>query len=506
MASPEELASAIARKRGLPQAPVEGTPAPSPEQRPTVLQALGRGAAASFVPALKETGAAAGRMFVPGFSTYETMTPSPAGLPPTGLQYGMAAFNDLLAVLPTISAVRYFRQIPLKGPAPPGMKGQRIPTKPGVEKAREAESTAHERVLTALRPDQTAKEYYQAAEAVAAENAEVYYAPRVAQALEAFLTKHAPTIRQKAGLLETFPKSYAEKTATSVTTTGPKAKLTGTETVGMKSTQSIQESERYATGMEQVYQDLTGLSEKLKASGSAVEPVDWKSVKNQVQSLYNMAKGDPRRGDLIPVLRAFKEDLAAMQSPSGELMQRGDAAAQRQSALDIISDAALKNSKISTTPEGKAIRRVNANAMARELVSPDNKYIMETFSSSEREIMERTWGAISRIQELDAGAKQTISSALASVRVGDKIGLRLGEFAGQGVAPSRPYAIDMVNTAMLLPGGAQMIRSVAPKGFLTQTGQLMLINFILSTARARSQERKPPVPSPVSDFNPQRLP
>jgi hypothetical protein len=468
-----------------------------------MLQALGRGAAASFVPALKETGAVAGRMLVPGYSTAETMmSSSPAGLPPTGLQYSMAAFNDFLATLPAISAIKYFRRIPLKGPAPPGMKGQRIPVKAGVEKAREVESTAHERVLTALRPEQTAKEYYKAAEVIAAENAEVYYAPRVAQALDAFLVKHAPTIRQKAGLLETFPKSYVERT---ITPAGKPPKLTGTETVGMKSTQSIKESEQYATGMEQVYQDLTGLSEKLKASGSAVEPVDWKSIKNQVQSLYNMAKGDPRRGDLVPVLRAFREDLTAMKSPSSELMQRGDAAAQRQSALDILSEAALKNSKISTTSEGKAIRRVNANAMSRELVSPENKYIMETFSPSEREVMERTWGAISRIQELDAGARQTIASALASIRVGDKIGLRLGEFAGQGVTPARPYAIDMVNIAMLLPGGAQMIRSVAPKGFLTQTGQLMLVNFILSTARARSQEGKS-VPSPTADFNPQRLP
>jgi hypothetical protein len=82
----------------------------------------------------------------------------------------------------------------------------------------------------------------------------------------------------------------------------------------------------------------------------------------------------------------------------------------------------------------------------------------------------------------------------------------MGEFAGQGVTPARPYAIDMVNTAMLLPGGAQMIRSVTLKGLLTQTGQLMIVNFILSTARARVQERKSPVPSPTSDFNQQRLP
>jgi hypothetical protein len=499
MATQAELEAAIARKRagqqGLPAEPVNAGP------KPGMLEALGKGAAASFVPALKETGAAAGRMLLPGYNTAETMmSPSPSGLPPTGLQYGWAAFNDVLATLPAISAVKYFRRIPLKGVS----GGQRIPVKAGVEKAREAESMAHERVLTALRPERAAKEYYQAAEALAAENAEVYYAPRVAQALDAFLVKNAPTIREKATTLETFPKGYVEK---SVQVAGkPHPKLTGTETVGMKSTQSIQQSEQFATGMEKVYQDLAGLSDKLKASGSAVEPPDWKSLKNQIQSLYNMSKGDPRRGDLVPVLRAFQEDLAAVQSPSSELMQRGDLAAQRQSALEIISEAALKNSKISTTPDGKTIRRVNSNLMARELVHPDNKYIMSTFTPQEREIMERTWGAISRIQELDAGAKQTVSSALASIRLGDKIGLRMGEFAGQGVTPARPYAIDMVNTAMLLPGGAQMIRSVTLKGLLTQTGQLMIVNFILSTARARVQERKSPVPSPTSDFNQQRLP
>jgi hypothetical protein len=503
MATAAELEAAIARKQGL--AGPGGLPAPTtPEQNPSMLGALGTAAANQFVPALKATGTAAARMLVPGFSTYETMTPSPSGLPATGLQYGMAAFNDLLATLPGISAVKYFRRIPLKGPAPVGMQGQRIPVRGGVEKAREAESVAHERVLTALRPDQAAKEYYQAAEVLAAENAEVYYAPRVAQAIDAFLTKHAPTVREKSTTIETFPKNYVEKT---VQVAGkPQPKLTGTETVGMRSTQSIQQSEQFATGIEKAYQDLASLSEKLNSSGSAVEPPDWKSVKNQVQSLYNMAKGDPRRGDLVPVLNAFKEDLAAVRSPSSELMQRGDAAAQRQSALEVISEAALKNSKISTTPDGKAIRRVNANQMAKELVHPDNKYLMSTFTASEREIMERTWGAIAKIQELDAGAKNTISSALASIRLGDKIGLRLGEFAGQGVTPSRPYAIDLVNTAMLLPGGAQMIRSVMPKGFLTQTGQLMIANFVLSTARARTQERKGPVPSPTSDFNPQRLP
>jgi len=70
--------------------------------------------------------------------------------------------------------------------------------------------------------------------------------------------------------------------------------------------------------------------------------------------------------------------------------------------------------------------------------------------------------------------------------------MRMGEFAGQGVTPSRPFAIDIINTAMLLPGGAQMIRSVSPKGLVSQTGILMLTNFILSTARSRVQQGQPP--------------
>jgi hypothetical protein len=429
-------------------------------------------------------------MLVPGFNVAETML-SPS---PTVGQYSLAALNDTLALFPMVSAVRYARFAPLKGATPPGaMRGQRLPLKAGVEKAREAEFTAHERVLTALRPDQAAKEYYTAAETLARDNAEVYYAPRVAQSIEAFLTKHAPVTRQKEKLLETFPKAYTEKTT--LNATEPHPKLASTESVGMRSTQSIQQSEQFATGMERVFQDLTGLGEKLKTAGSAVEPAEWKSVKNQVQALYNASKGDPRRGDLVPILRAFKEDLAAVQSPSSELMHRGDLAAQRQSALELISEAALKNSKISTTPEGKAIRRVNANQMAKELLSPENKYAMETFTPSEREIMERTWGAISKIQELDAGAKSTVSSALASVRVGDRMTMRVGEFAGQGVTPSRPFAIDIINTAMLLPGGAQMIRSVTPKGSMSQTGILMLTNFILSTARSQVQQGTFPSPS-----------
>ena len=136
--------------------------------------------------------------------------------------------------------------------------------------------------------------------------------------------------------------------------------------------------------------------------------------------------------------------------------------------------------------------------MAKELVSPENKYAMETFTSAEREIMERTWGAISKIQELDSGSKATVSSALASVRVGDRMTMRMGEFAGQGVTPSRPFAIDIINTAMLLPGGAQMIRSVSPKGSISQTGILMLTNFILSTARARVQQGQQPPASPAA--------
>ena len=487
----EELVALVARRRGEAGGSAgmpSGSPPAAPVERPSVLGALGEAAAEQFVPALQETGKTAARMVVPGYNLYETMT---AEKPPGAREYSLAALNEFLVALPLVSAVKYARMAPIKGINKlTGVKGQRIPIKSGVEKAREAESMAHERVLTALRPDQAAKEYYTAAETLAKDNAEVYYAPRVAQSIESFLTKHAPTIRQKEKLLETFPKGYVEKTTTEATK--PHPKLASTESAGMRSTQSIQQSEQFATGMERVFQDLAGMGDKLKASGSAVDPVDWKSVKNQVQSLYAMSKGDPRRGDLVPILRAFKEDLAAVKSPSSELMQRGDMAAQRQSALEVISEAALKNSKISTTPEGKAIRRVNANQMAKELVSPENKYVMETFSSSEREIMERTWGAISKIQELDSGSKATVSSALASVRVGDRMTMRMGEFAGQGVTPSRAFAIDIINTAMLLPGGAQMIRSVSPKGLVSQTGILMLTNFILSTARARIQQGQPP--------------
>ena len=113
MASPEELAAIIARKRGTTQAPVEGTPAPSTEQRPTMLQALGRGAAASFVPALKETGAAAGRMLVPGYSTYETMTSSPAGLP---LVFSMGWLHSMTywRFYPRLAQYAIFVKSPLK--------------------------------------------------------------------------------------------------------------------------------------------------------------------------------------------------------------------------------------------------------------------------------------------------------------------------------------------------------------------------------------------------------
>lgn len=488
MASSDELAAVLAQRLGqslapaAPSGPQEALRNRSWAEAPGI---IAQEAGKILMPALQETGKVAARMLVPGYNTYETMTaPGEKGMG----SYAWGAFNDLLATLPLVSAVKYARFAPVKGSG-----GQRIPARAGVEKAREAESLAHERVLTAMRPEQAAKEYYTAAETLAKDNAEVYYAPRVAQAIDAFLTKNAPTLRQKTTATESFPKGYVEKTQ--VDATKPHPKLTSTESVGMKSTQSIQESDRYATGMEKTFQDVAGLADKLKASGSTIDPMDWKSVKNQVQSLYSMAKGDPRRGDLVPILRAFKQDLDAVKSPSSELMQRGDLAAQRQSALDILSEAALKGSKISTTPDGKAIRRVNANQMAKELVLPENHYAMETFTAAEKEIMERTWGVISKLQELDAGAKATVSSALASVRVGDRMSFRVGEFAGQGVTPSRPYAIDLINTAMLLPGGAQMIRSVTSKGLVSQTAQLMLANFILSTARARVQQGEQPAPT-----------
>jgi hypothetical protein len=80
--------------------------------------------------------------------------------------------------------------------------------------------------------------------------------------------------------------------------------------------------------------------------------------------------------------------------------------------------------------------------------------------------------------------------------------MRVGEFAGQGVTPPRPFAIDLINTAMLLPGGEKMIRSVTSKGMVSQTAVLMLVNFVLSTARARSQQgQRPTSPEAVGGLD-----
>jgi len=494
--TPEELTALIARRRGeagqqaIPMAQeAPGRPPAAPVERPSVLGALGEAAAEQFVPALQETGKAAGRMLIPGFNVAETML----SRAPTAGQYSMAALNDVLALVPAISAVRYARFAPLKGVTPPGaMRGQWIPLKKGVEKAREVESMSNEDLLTILRPEQAAKEYYQAAEAAAAENAEVYYAPRVAQSLDAFLTKYTPGVRQKEKLIETFPTRYVEKTTTKATK--PHPKLTGTESVGMTSTRSIQQTAEVAPGMEQSVQALQGLSEQLKESRSAINPSEWKSVKRQVQSLYSSLKksGDPRSGDLVPVLEAFREDLMAVKSPSGELMLKGDQAAHKEWALRDITTAGLKDVKTGSTSTGVPFRRLNANEMTKELQLPENRHIMSVFTSDEKARMIRTWGIVNSMQELDAGAKATVSSALASIRVGDRMTMRVGEFSGKGVTPNRPHAIDIINMATLLPDGEKMIRSVTQKGMMSQTGILMLTNFVLSTARAHAQQGQPP--------------
>jgi hypothetical protein len=77
--------------------------------------------------------------------------------------------------------------------------------------------------------------------------------------------------------------------------------------------------------------------------------------------------------------------------------------------------------------------------------------------------------------------------------------IRMGKGGIQAaVHPPKDVTVHLVNLAMQLPGGTEMIRSVTKKGLLTKTSQIMLLNFVLSTARSRAYR---PENEPI-EFNP----
>jgi len=288
-------------------------------------------------------------------------------------------------------------------------------------------------------------------------------------------------------MIETFPKGYTEK-GVNVATPGKviPPKLTSTEMVGMRSTQSIKEQERFLSGMEKAYGDLADLRQRLHGSGAAVDPADWSAMRNQVEGIYKSIKNDPRSRDLVPVLAAFKKDLEAMGTTSSGLFLKAGEASRLARAQEILEEAAIKHKKPSASLEGRPYERWDGAAISRELDLPENKYIMESIPKVIRQKMKDTIGVISRVEQLDSASRNLMERGIGSIKIpGTQI--RLGKGGVQtAVNPPKDITVHMVNLAMQLPGGPEMIRSVTKKGLLTKASQMMLLNFVLSTARARA--------------------
>jgi len=430
--------------------------------------------------ALKETGKESARMVLP-INTAEQMMKqaSPQEGPLSkGIRFGSAAVSDVLSLAPAAQAFKQFRGVKV-----PGGKFGRVEPRRVAEAAEEAGFLAHQDQMRRLAPSRSAKESYDKAVNEASLTGETFEASETLGEIGKFLARYKPTEVTKIKQVATTPGRTEVKTVTkSIPDYEAPPVTTKTTVEGTGTRETIQQQDRFLQGMEKAYQDLEAVQARLLEVGGAVPASEWKSMHSRLQAAYNTLKKDPRRGDMVPILEGMKKDLDKLASPAATYMKAGDIANRRESALEILDTAAGAGATSSMTEGGRFFKRVNSNKIIQELHAPANKYTMGSFSVAERKDMEKVWGAISRIEELSGAAKNSVESALNTISPIRGVYVKTGGHS-KGIDVPKPHGVELINIAMMLPGGPKLIRSVTQKGLLSQTGQLMVANFVLGQFR-----------------------
>jgi len=435
----------------------------------------------NVIRGLKEAGKEAARMVLPISTAEQFMkkTSPQEGSLSKGFRYGTAAVSDVLSLAPAAQAFKQFRGVKV-----PGGKFGRVKPRHVAEAAEEAGFLAHQDQMLRLAPSRSAKEFYEQAVNEASLTGETFNATQTLAEIRKFLDRYSPTNVTKTKEVKATPDRTETRVVEKSTAFDPDPVRTTTKTTvsGTGTRGTVQEQERFLQGMEKAYQDLEAVQARLLEVGGAVPPSEWKSMHSRLQAAYNALKEDPRRGDMVSILEGMKKDLDQLASPAARYMKAGDIASRRESALEILDAAASSGATASMTEGGRFFKRVNSNKIIQELHAPANKYTMGSFSPAERKDMERVWGAISRIEELSDSAKSSVESALNTISPIRGVYIKTGGYS-KGIDVPKSHGVELVNIAMMLPGGPKLLRSVTQKGILSQTGQLMITNFVLSQFR-----------------------